>query len=163
MKHVPDRRPQRVFDEFMRWNVHQLDATAFEELRVCRAYAEEVSACELRALLPAPKAEMLDGNRRRLIDVVARKECADGNVTIVTVVKLGSGAEHMVEAPDFFNHVAPYRNACPETTHVSRVVHRRQHPVAGANEVWNKAGSSVMLPGLDTTKGNRDLGVCDEN
>ena len=37
------------------------------------------------ALLPAPKAEMFHGNRRRLIDVVTRKERAHGNVTVVTV------------------------------------------------------------------------------
>jgi hypothetical protein len=63
MKQFPERRPKRVFDEFMHWNVHQLDANALEELGVSRAYAEEVSACELRTLLPAAKAEMLNGYR----------------------------------------------------------------------------------------------------
>ena len=53
-----------------------------------------------------------------------RKERADRNVTVVTIVKFGSGAEHMVEAADLFDHGAPYCNAGPETTYVTRVVHR---------------------------------------
>jgi hypothetical protein len=75
----------------------------------------------------------------------------------------GSGAKHRVEAPDFFNHVAPNRNASAQTAHVSRVMHRGQHPIASANVVRNKACSSVVVAGLDATKSNRDIGVCGED
>jgi hypothetical protein len=90
---VPNRRPQRVFDEFICWDIHQFNAVAREEISVRRAYTEEVSTCELPALLPGPKAEMFHGNRQRLVDVVARRERAYGNVTVVTVWKPGSRAE----------------------------------------------------------------------
>src|SRR5262249_53615099 len=101
--------------------------------------------------------------RRRLIDVVTRKERAYGNVTLVTGWESGSGAEHRVEASDFFNHAASHCNTSPETLHVSRVMHRGQHPVASENVGWNEARRSVVLAGFDATKSNRDLGVSCED
>jgi hypothetical protein len=95
--------------------------------------------------------------------VIARKESAYGNVTFVTGWKLGSGAEHTVEATDFLNHIAPNRNAGPESLHMSRVMYRRQHPFAGTNVGWNKARRSVVLAGFDATKSNRHLGVYGED
>jgi hypothetical protein len=68
-----------------------------------------------------------------------------------------------VEASDFFNHAAPHRNASPHTLHVSRVMHRGQHPVASTNVVWNEARLSIVLGGLDATKNNRDFGVRGED
>jgi hypothetical protein len=65
--------------------------------------------------------------------------------------------------PDFFDHIAPCRNASPKTPRVPRVMHRGQHPVASANVSRNKAGFSVVLAGLDATKSNCDLRVCGED
>jgi hypothetical protein len=93
--------------------------------------------CELAALLPGAKAEMLYRNPGRLIDVIARKDSKYGNVTVVTGWKLGSAAEHRFEASDFFNHIARHRNAGFETLHMSRVTYRGQHPFAGTNVGWN--------------------------
>jgi hypothetical protein len=160
---VPDKRPQGIFDELMCGNIHQVYAAAPEELRIRRAYGKEVSVCELAALLPIPKPEMFHSNRRRLIDVVTRKERAHGDVTVITGWKSGSGAEHGIEASDFFDHISPHRNAGPETAHVPRVMHRSQHPFAMENIVWDKACGWVVLAGLDTTKSNRDLRVRDED
>src|SRR5205823_6259092 len=102
-------------------------------------------------------------NPRRLIDLIARKESANGNVTVVTGWKLGAGAEHRVEASDFFNHIAPHGNAGSETLHISRVMYRGQHPFASTNVDWNKARRSVVLAGFDATKSNRHLGMCGED
>src|SRR5262249_5412468 len=139
------------------------DEPKHSDFEIRPAYGEEISVCELAALLPGAKGEMLYRNPGRLIEVIARKESTHGNVTVVTGWKLGSGAEHRVEASDFFNHIAPHRNAGSKTLHMSRVMYRGQHPFASTNRVWNKARGPVVLAGSDATKSNRHLGVCGED
>jgi len=118
---------------------------------------------KLTALLPVPKAEMLHGNRRRLKDVITRKERAHGNVPVIAGWKSGSRSEHRIEAPDFFDHTTPHRYAGPETANVPDVMHGSQHPFAGEDIVWDEACGRVVLACLDTTNSNRDLRVCGED
>ena len=76
--------------------MHQFDAAAFD-LNAPRLSGEG-STCELSALLPGLRTEMFHGNRRRLIDVVARKEHAYGNVAIVTLSPQPSCSTPLAEA-----------------------------------------------------------------
>lgn len=101
---------------------------------------------KLTALLPVPKAEMLHGNRRRLKDVITRKERAHGNVPVIAEWKSGSRSEHGIEAPDFFDHTTPHRYAGPETANVPDVMHGSQHAFASEDMVWMKPAVGSCSP-----------------
>ena len=76
--------------------MHQFDAAVLGSNTP--RLSEEVSTCELSALLPGLRTEMFHGNRRRLIDVVARKERAYGNFTLVTLSPEPSYSTPLAEA-----------------------------------------------------------------